>query len=93
MVARLGAAFVEGLQEAGGIATGKHFPGHGDTETDSHLDLPIINVARERLDSVELVPFQAAIDEGIGGIMTAHIYRSRPHGRRQGAQPPSLRRS
>jgi beta-N-acetylhexosaminidase len=73
-VARLGMAFSQGLQAAGGIATGKHFPGHGDTETDSHLALPIINVPRERLDSVELAPFQAAIDGGIGGIMTAHLY-------------------
>lgn len=72
-VARLGAAFVRGVQEAGGIATGKHFPGHGDTKTDSHLDLPVINVSRERMDSVELPPFQAAIDEGVGGIMTAHL--------------------
>ncbi len=74
VVARLGSAFFQGVQEAGGIATGKHFPGHGDTETDSHLELPIINVDRERLDSVELAPFQAAIDGGIGGIMTAHLY-------------------
>ncbi len=72
-VVRLGAAFVRGVQGAGGIATGKHFPGHGDTETDSHLEIPVINVSRERMDSVELRPFQAAIDEGIGGIMTAHL--------------------
>ncbi len=72
-VARLGTAFVRGLQGAGGIATGKHFPGHGDTGTDSHLSLPIIDLPRERLDSIELPPFQAVIDEGIGGIMTAHI--------------------
>ena len=74
VVARLGLAFSQGLQAAGGIATGKHFPGHGDTKTDSHLELPIINVDRARLDSVELAPFQAAIDGGIGGIMTAHLY-------------------
>jgi beta-N-acetylhexosaminidase len=72
-VARLGTSFVQGLQETGAIATGKHFPGHGDTETDSHLSLPVIDVTRERLDSVELFPFQAAIDSGILGIMTAHI--------------------
>lgn len=72
-VARLGTAFVRGLQDSGGIATGKHFPGHGDTDTDSHLDLPIIDVSRERMDSVELLPFQAVIDQGIGGIMTAHL--------------------
>ncbi len=74
VVSRLGIAFTLGVQDAGGIATGKHFPGHGDTETDSHLELPVISVDRERLDSVELAPFQAAIDGGIGGIMTAHLY-------------------
>ena len=72
-VARLGAAFVRGMQEHGAIATGKHFPGHGDTGTDSHLALPTIDVTRARMDTVELKPFQAAIDAGIGGIMTAHI--------------------
>jgi beta-N-acetylhexosaminidase len=72
-VARLGAAFVRGLQSTGDIATGKHFPGHGDTGTDSHLELPTITASRARMDTVELKPFQAAIDAGIGGIMTAHI--------------------
>ena len=72
-VAALGVAMVRGIQDYGGVATGKHFPGHGDTETDSHLELPIIRVGRERLDAVELVPFRAAIDAGIQGIMTAHI--------------------
>ncbi len=73
VVADLGVALVRGLQDHGAVATGKHFPGHGDTGTDSHLDLPVINVGRERLDAVELVPFRAAIDAGIQGIMTAHI--------------------
>ena len=72
-VARLGRAFVRGVEEEGLLATGKHFPGHGDTETDSHLDLPIIRVDRERLDAVELAPFRAAMEAGMGGIMTAHI--------------------
>lgn len=72
-VSELGVCFVEGLQSHGAIATGKHFPGHGDTETDSHLALPVIRVGAERLRSVELASFQAAIDGGIGGIMTAHI--------------------
>ncbi|MGW8267448.1 MAG: glycoside hydrolase family 3 protein, partial [Longimicrobiales bacterium] len=72
-VARLGRAFTRGAQEGGVFATGKHFPGHGDTETDSHLDLPVIRVARERLEAVELLPFRAAIEEGMGGIMTAHV--------------------
>ncbi len=72
-VSLLGAAFVRGIQEHGGMATGKHFPGHGDTELDSHLALPLIDLDRARLESVELAPFQRAIDAGIGGIMTAHI--------------------
>ena len=72
-VADLGVAFVRGLQDYGAVATGKHFPGHGDTGTDSHLDLPVINVGRERLDAIELVPFRAAIAAGMQGIMTAHI--------------------
>ena len=72
-VADLGVAFVRGLQDFGAVATGKHFPGHGDTGTDSHLDLPVIRVGRERLDAIELVPFRAAIAAGMQGIMTAHI--------------------
>ena len=72
-VADLGVAFVRGLQDYGAVATGKHFPGHGDTETDSHVELPVIRVGRERLDTVELVPFRAAIDAGVKGIMTGHI--------------------
>ena len=69
----LGASFVRGLQEHGMIATGKHFPGHGDTDQNSHLTLPTISVSRARLDSVELVPFKSAIASGLGAIMTAHI--------------------
>ncbi|RMH20493.1 MAG: beta-N-acetylglucosaminidase, partial [Gemmatimonadetes bacterium] len=72
-VARLGAAFVRGLQDYGAVATGKHFPGHGDTETDSHLALPVIHADRARLEAVELVPFRAAIDAGMRALMTAHI--------------------
>jgi len=72
-VSSMGTAFVRGVQENGAISTGKHFPGHGDTETDSHQALPIIRHDRERLDSVELRPFQAAIDAGMGAVMTAHI--------------------
>ena len=72
-VAGLGAAFVRGVQEHGAIATGKHFPGHGDTETDSHLGLPVILHSRARMDSVELFPFRHAIEAGMGAVMTAHI--------------------
>ncbi|MHB1192769.1 MAG: glycoside hydrolase family 3 protein [Longimicrobiales bacterium] len=69
----LGAAFVRGVEEHGAIATGKHFPGHGDTGKDSHLELPTIAVSRARMDSVELRPFRDAMAAGMGGIMTAHI--------------------
>ena len=72
-VADLGAAFVRGVQEHGAIATGKHFPGHGDTETDSHLGLPVILHSRARMDSVEIFPFRHAIEAGMGAVMTAHI--------------------
>ena len=72
-VAELGAAFVRGVQEHGAIATGKHFPGHGDTETDSHLGLPVIPHSRARMDSVEIFPFRHAIEAGMGAVMTAHI--------------------
>jgi len=74
LVARLGVAAIKGLQdEAGILACGKHFPGHGDTETDSHHALPVIKHDRAHLDSVELVPFRAAIDAGVGSIMSSHI--------------------
>ncbi len=71
-VATFGVAMVRGLQDNGMIATGKHFPGHGDTETNSHLALPVVNVSKARLESVELVPFKAAIENGLGGIMSFH---------------------
>ena len=72
-VARFAAAFTEGAQKGGVIATAKHFPGHGDTAVDSHRGLPEINVDRNRLNAVELVPFRAAIEAGIGSIMVAHV--------------------
>lgn len=72
-VGRFVAAFVAGVQRMGVMATAKHFPGHGDTATDSHRGLPEIDVTRARLDAVELVPFRAAIDAGVGSVMTGHI--------------------
>src|SRR5438874_6942940 len=72
-VARFVAAFVAGAQRGGVIATAKHFPGHGDTATDSHRGLPEIDVTRERLNSVELVPFRAAVNAGVGAVMDGHI--------------------
>jgi len=65
--------FIRGVQENGAMATAKHFPGHGDTATDSHIDLPIIQASRERMETLELVPFRAAIAAGVGSIMTGHL--------------------
>jgi len=72
-VAEFVSAFVRGVEENGALATAKHFPGHGDTASDSHLDLPVVYGDRKRLDSVELVPFRAAIEAGVSSIMTAHL--------------------
>ncbi|HSP15048.1 MAG TPA: glycoside hydrolase family 3 N-terminal domain-containing protein [Thermoanaerobaculia bacterium] len=71
--ARFVAAFVRGVQSEKVLATAKHFPGHGDTHVDSHRSLPVLDVTRERLDRVELVPFRAAIDAGVGSIMIGHL--------------------
>src|SRR5690606_22700428 len=73
LVARLGAAHIRGLQDHGVLATAKHFPGHGDTEVDSHIGLPILEFDRERLEAVELPPFRAAIEAGVAAVMVAHI--------------------
>jgi beta-N-acetylhexosaminidase len=72
-VAEYVSAFVRGVEENGGLATAKHFPGHGDTASDSHIDLPVIHADRERLDKLELVPFRAAISAGVGSVMTGHL--------------------
>ncbi len=73
-VARLGIAYARGLARAGVIACGKHFPGHGDTEEDSHLSLPRVRHDRARIDAIELSPFRAAIAAGVlPSIMTAHV--------------------
>ena len=72
LVAEMGRNVVRGIQEHGELATGKHFPGHGDTDQNSHLTLPTITASRQRLDTMELVPFRAAIDAGVEGIMTFH---------------------
>jgi len=72
-VARLSAHFVRGAIDGGQLATAKHFPGHGDTDVDSHVGLPVVGASMARLDSVELVPFKAAITAGASLVMTAHI--------------------
>jgi len=73
IVAKMGMAYIKGLQSGKCIAVGKHFPGHGDTDRDSHHTLPVIRYDMKRLRNVELVPFKNAIDNGVEGIMTAHI--------------------
>src|SRR5215469_12440767 len=72
-VAAFVAEFVRGVEENGALATAKHFPGHGDTAADSHIDLPVIPANRDRLEHLELVPFRAAISSGAGSIMTGHL--------------------
>lgn len=72
-VGRFVAAFVRGVQLEGVLATAKHFPGHGDTHVDTHRSLPVLAIDRARLDRVELVPFRAAIDAGVGSVMTGHL--------------------
>ncbi len=72
-VAELGAAFAAGLKRAGVAAVAKHFPGHGDTDTDSHLTLPVLGRSREALARLELVPFKALIDAGVPAVMSAHV--------------------
>ena len=73
LVGRLGAAMIRGFQENGVAACAKHFPGHGDTDVDSHLDLPSIEHSRSRLDDVELRPFRKAIEAGVATVMTSHL--------------------
>jgi beta-N-acetylhexosaminidase len=71
--ARFGMAWIRGLESAGLLAAPKHFPGHGDTSSDSHFDLPVVHQSLERLERVELAPFRAAIAAGVGVMMTAHV--------------------
>ncbi|MCA1744861.1 MAG: hypothetical protein LC643_03975 [Bacteroidales bacterium] len=72
-VARKAVAYMKGLQDGGVMAVGKHFPGHGDTDTDSHKTLPVVGHSKALLDTSDLIPFKAMVDSGLWGIMTAHI--------------------
>ena len=72
-VSLFGVAYMKGMQDVGIMACAKHFPGHGDVDVDSHLDLPVINKSMQQLDSMELVPFRAVFDAGIGSVMIAHL--------------------
>ena len=72
LVADMGSALIHGIQEHGMMATAKHFPGHGDTDENSHLTVTTIHASKERIDTVELVPFRRAIQAGVQGVMTFH---------------------
>ena len=72
-VARLGTAYIEGARAGGVLTTAKHFPGHGDTRTDSHIELPVVAADEDRLEAVELVPFRRAVVAGVDAVMTAHV--------------------
>ena len=72
-VAQLGAAYIEGARAGGVLTTAKHFPGHGDTRTDSHIELPVVTADRGRLEAMELVPFRRAVSAGVDAVMTAHV--------------------
>jgi beta-N-acetylhexosaminidase len=74
LVSEFGVQTIQGLQSSGVSAVGKHFPGHGDTDVDSHRDLPVVPHSLERLQTLELLPFTAAMQAGVDGIMTAHLY-------------------
>lgn len=73
-VGLFGVQCMKGMQDVGVMACAKHFPGHGDTDTDSHLDLPVINKTRPQLDSLELYPFRELFHNGVGSVMIAHLY-------------------
>lgn len=74
IVAEKGVAYMKGMQSVNVLANAKHFPGHGDTDTDSHKALPIINHTKERIDSIELFPFKSLIAEGLASMMVAHLF-------------------
>ena len=74
IVGRMGAATVSALHDHGVLACGKHFPGHGDTTADSHKELPVVNLTRERLERIELTPFRFAISHGLRAMMSAHVH-------------------
>lgn len=91
LVSSMSEEFIRGLQEGNVIATAKHFPGHGDTDIDSHSDLPVLNFSKERLDNLELIPFKNAIRNGVKSVMIAHL--SLPSIEKESGVPASLSKS
>ncbi len=89
-VARLGILFAKGLQSMGVMAVAKHFPGHGDTETDSHLELPVINHTPEYIDTIDLYPFKRMIAAGVGGVMAAHLQVNALDSKRPSSLSPTI---
>lgn len=89
-VAKLGRVIIRGLQGAGLAACGKHFPGHGDTSTDSHFELPLVEHAPDRLRAIEFEPFRAAIAEHVAFIMTAHVLVPSVDERRPASLSPEI---
>ena len=73
LASEMAAAYTRGVQQGGTLGTVKHFPGHGDTDVDSHLDLPVLRLERDRLSQIELPPFRAALDAGVSSVMTGHL--------------------
>jgi len=88
--ATLAAAFLRGAQAEGVLCCAKHFPGHGDTSSDSHLELPLLHHSRERLEAVELPPFRAAIAAGVASVMTAHLLMEALDGERPATLAPAV---
>ncbi|HUP40072.1 MAG TPA: beta-N-acetylhexosaminidase [Vicinamibacterales bacterium] len=93
IVSKLGRVIIDELQKGGVAACGKHFPGHGDTATDSHLELPIVEHAPDRLRAIEFAPFKAAIEAGVASIMTAHILVTSIDDERPATMSPKIVRS
>jgi beta-glucosidase len=87
---RLATAFLRGAQAEGVLCCAKHFPGHGDTSSDSHLELPLLRHSRERLEAVELPPFRAAIAAGVASVMTAHLLMEALDGARPATLSPAV---
>ena len=89
-VAQLGIMYAKGMQSQGVMAVAKHFPGHGDTDVDSHLELPVINHTPEYIDTIDLYPFKRMIAAGVGGVMAAHLQVNALDSKRPSSLSPTI---